>query len=43
MLRKIGKILKWLLILLAAVIILGIIINAVCRPGGFGGWKEHES
>ena len=31
MLRKIGKILKWLLILLAAVIILGIIINAVCR------------
>ena len=31
MLRKIGKILKWLLILLAAVIILGIIINAICR------------
>lgn len=29
--RKIRKILKWLLILLVAVIILGIIINAICR------------
>ena len=29
--RKIRKILKWLLILLAAVIILGIITNAICR------------
>ncbi len=31
MLRKIRKVLKWLLILLAAVIVLGIIINAICR------------
>lgn len=29
--RKIRKVLKWLLILLAAVILLGIIVNAVCR------------
>lgn len=29
--RKVRKILKWLLILLAAVIILGMIINAICR------------
>ena len=29
--RKIKKVLKWLLILLVAVIILGIIVNAVCR------------
>lgn len=29
--RKVRKILKWLLILLVAVIILGIIINAICR------------
>lgn len=29
--RKIKKILKWLLIILAAIIILGIIINTICR------------
>lgn len=29
--RKIKKTLKWLLIILAAIIILGIIINAICR------------
>lgn len=29
--RKIKKILKWLLIILAAIIILGIIINAICK------------
>jgi len=29
--RKIRKVLKWLFILLAAVILLGIIVNAICR------------
>lgn len=31
MLRKIRKVLKWLLIILAAILLIGIIINAICR------------